>query len=163
MTRQTDPSRPLDNPQIPVQFKLAAAWTSFMFLYLYVDYLVLYKPGHVDGILAGMIWEFEVSQAFVTAALASVAIPALMILLSVALPALVVRVTNLIVATLYIPYSMFNAVGETWIFFFGLSIGLEVVILAFILHSAWTWPRRSAALMADTAATSERLQQQAHA
>lgn len=163
MTRQTAPSHPLDNPQIPVQFKLAAAWTSFMFLYLYVDYLVLYKPGHIDGILAGMIWEFEVSQAFVTAALASVAIPALMILLSVALPSRVVRVTNLIVATLYIPYSMFNAVGESWIYFFGLSIGLEVLILAFILHSAWTWPRRSAPLMAATAATSERLQQQAHA
>lgn len=97
-----------------------------MFLYLYVDHLVLYKPGVVDGILAGMIWEFEVSQNFMIAAFISVAIPAIMILLSMTLPARVVRVTNLVVASLNIPYAIFNAVGEPWTYFFGLSIGLEV-------------------------------------
>jgi hypothetical protein len=56
------------------------------------------------------------------------------------------RATNLVVATLYIPYSMFNAAGETWEWaaFYGISIGLEVLLLAFILRSAWTWPRRTA-------------------
>ena len=40
---------------------------------------------------------------------------------------------------------MFNAAGESWdwAFFYGLSIGLEVLLLAFILRSAWTWPRRT--------------------
>ena len=94
MTRQVNTYRPLESPQIPVQIKLAAAWTSFMFLYLYVDHLVLYKPGVVDGILAGMIWEFEVSQTFLVAAFISVAIPAIMILLSITLPAGVVRVST---------------------------------------------------------------------
>ena len=28
----------LEDLRIPVQAKLAAAWTSFMFLYIYVDY-----------------------------------------------------------------------------------------------------------------------------
>lgn len=163
MIKQADTSRPLDNPPIPVQIKLAAAWTSFMFLYIYVDYLVLHKPGHVEGILAGMIWEFEISQTFVTAALASVAIPTFMIVLSTTLPPHVTRATNLVVATLYIPYSLFNAVGETWIVFFGLSIGLELLLLAFILHSAWTWPRSSAASRADSVAPAGQLGQQAHA
>jgi hypothetical protein len=107
MTRQADTYRPLENIQIPVQIKLAAAWTSFMFLYLYVDHLVLYKPGVVHGILAGMIWEFEVSQTFMIAAFISVAIPAIMILLSMTLPVRVVRVTNLVVASLNIPYAIF--------------------------------------------------------
>ena len=49
MTTQAKTSRPLDTPQIPVQFKLAAAWTSFMFFYIYVDYLFLYKPGVVEN------------------------------------------------------------------------------------------------------------------
>jgi hypothetical protein len=40
---------------LPVQLKLAAAWASFMFLYIYVDYLALYKPGIVDDILAGVV------------------------------------------------------------------------------------------------------------
>jgi len=163
MTRQANTYRPLESPQIPVQIKLAAAWTSFMFLYLYVDHLVLYKPGVVDGILAGMIWEFEVSQTLLVAAFISVAIPAIMILLSITLPAGVVRVTNLIVASLNIPYAIFNAVGESWTYFFGLSIGLEVLVLAFILRSAWTWPRTPSPSMSDPDAAAHRPRQQAHA
>jgi hypothetical protein len=163
MTRQADTYRPLENIQIPVQIKLAAAWTSFVFLYLYVDHLVLYKPGVVDGILAGMIWEFEVSQTFMIAAFISVAIPAIMILLSMTLPVRVVRVTNLVVASLNIPYAIFNAVGESWTYFFGLSIGLEVLVLAFILRSAWTWPRTPSASMSNTDAAAHRQRQQAHA
>ena len=130
--------------RMPVQAKLAAAWTSLMFLYIYVDYFQLYKPGAIDQIRGGVVWEFDISQTFLTVGLASVAIPALMVMLSTTLPARVNRATNLVVASLYIPLSMFNAVGESWIYFYGLSIGLEVLLLAFILRSAWTWPRRTA-------------------
>jgi len=38
MTIRTNTPNLLDNPPAPVQAKLAAAWTSFMFLYIYVDY-----------------------------------------------------------------------------------------------------------------------------
>jgi Family of unknown function (DUF6326) len=144
MTIRTKTPNLLDNPPIPVQAKLAAAWTSFMFLYIYVDYFHLYKPGVVDDILAGIVFEFDISQTFVVIALTLVAIPILMILLSTTLPARVNRATNLVVATLYIPVSMYNAVGESWTYFYGLSIGLEVLLLAFILRSAWTWPRTPA-------------------
>ncbi|MGB3762767.1 MAG: hypothetical protein WA966_06035, partial [Ornithinimicrobium sp.] len=73
--------------------------------------------------------------------LASVSIPALMVVLSMALPDRVNRAANLVVATLYIPFSMFNAAGESWDWaaFYGLSIGLEMLLLAYILRSAWTW------------------------
>jgi hypothetical protein len=131
----------LQDPRIPVQAKLAAAWTSFMFLYIYVDYLALYKPGFIDDILVGVVWEFDISQTFLTGTLALVAIPIVMILLSMMLPARVNRAANLVVASLYIPVSMFNAVGESWTYFYGLSIGIEVAILAAILREAWTWPR----------------------
>ena len=134
----------LQDSPVPVRAKLAAAWTSFMFLYIYVDYLHLYKPGALTDILAGVVFTFDISQTFVVIALTSVAIPMFMILLSMTLPARVNRATNLVIASLYIPLSMFNAVGESWIYFYGLSIGLEVLLLAFILRSAWTWPRRTA-------------------
>ena len=77
-----------------------------------------------------------------------IGIPALMIMLSMALPARVNRATNLVVASLQIPLMVFNAVGESWEWasFYGLSIGTEVLILAFILRSAWTWPRHAASL-----------------
>jgi hypothetical protein len=136
----------LDNPPIPVQAKLAAAWTSFMFLYIYVDLFNFYKPGVVDDILAGVVFEFDISSTLLTIFLVSVSIPALMVMLSMTLPARVNRATNLVVASLYIPYSVVNAVGESWAWasFYGLSIGIEVLLLAFILRTAWKWPRTPA-------------------
>ena len=144
MTRSSTTAGAFQEAHIPVQAKLAAAWTSFMFLYIYVDYFHLYKPGAIDQIRGGVIFVFDIGPTFLTVGLASVAIPALMVMLSTTLPARVYRATNLVVASLYIPLSMFNAVGESWIYFYGLSIGLEVLLLAFILRSAWTWPRRTA-------------------
>ena len=142
----------LEDRQIPVQAKLAAAWTSFMFLYIYVDYLHLYKPGVIDDILAGVVWEFNISQTFVTVALTSVAIPILMVMLSMTLPARANRTINLVVASLYVPYSMFNLVGGSWMYFYGLGVVLEVIVLAVILRFAWTWPRTSSPSMPEPAA-----------
>jgi hypothetical protein len=63
-----------------------------------------------------------------------------MIFLSVALQAKVNRWTNLIVATVYIPYTLFNLVGETWIhMIFGAVV--EVFLLLFIIRYAWKWTR----------------------
>ena len=137
----------LEDRRMPVQAKLAAAWTSFMFLYIYVDYLALYKPGVVDDIRAGIVHEFDTGPTFVALALTLVAIPIIMIMLSATLPARVNRIVNLVVAALYIPASIFNADGESWSYsyFYGFSIGLEVLLLAFILRSAWTWPRHTQA------------------
>lgn len=140
--RENVPSRSTqEDLRVPVQAKLAAAWTSFMFLYIYVDYFQLYKPGALDDILGGVVFTFDISPTLLTLMLASVAIPALMVMLSMTLPPRVNRATNLVVASLYIPYSVVNAAGESWdwAFFYGLSIGLEVLLLAFILRSAWTW------------------------
>ena len=112
-TARENPSsrRALDDLRMPVQAKLAAAWTSFMFLYIYVDYFALYKPGVVDDILAGIVHEFDTGPTFVALALTLMAIPSLMILLSTTLPARANRATNLVVASLYIPVSAFNVLG----------------------------------------------------
>jgi len=149
MTIRTNTPNLLDNPPAPVQAKLAAAWTSFMFLYIYVDYFHLYKPGAIDEIRGGVIFKFDISPTLLTIFLASVAIPALMVMLSMTLPARVNRATNLVVALLYIPFSAFNAVGGSWASFYGLSIGVEVLLLAFILRSAWTWSRTTSPSMTD--------------
>ena len=54
MTIRTTTPNLLDNPPIPVQAKLAAAWTSFMFLVIYIDYFHLYQPGEIDEIRGGV-------------------------------------------------------------------------------------------------------------
>ena len=154
MNETRQPTTTLEDQRIPVRVKLAAAWTSFMFLCIYVDYLALYKPGFVDDILAGIVHEFDTGPTFVGLALTLMAIPSLMILLSTTLPARVNRATNLVVATLFIVPTVYNAVGESWtyFYFYGLSIGLELLLLAFILRSAWTWPRTPAPSMPEPAA-----------
>ena len=144
---ENPPSRSaLEVLRMPVQAKLAAAWTSLMFFVIYIDYFHLYKPGAIDQIRGGEIHAFDISGTLLTIFVVVIGIPALMIVLSMTLPARLNRVTNLVVASLQIPLMMFNAVGESWEWasFYGLSIGVEVLILAFILRSAWTWPRRTA-------------------
>ena len=143
---ENPPSRStLEVLRMPVQAKLAAAWTSLMFFVIYIDYYHLYKPGAIDQIRGGRIFEFDISGTLLTIFVVVIGIPALMIVLSMTLPARLNRVTNLVVASLQIPLMIFNAVGESWEWasFYGLSIGIEVLILAFILRSAWTWPGRT--------------------
>nr|WP_231947715.1 DUF6326 family protein [Jiangella sp. DSM 45060] len=139
-TRQPTTATLEDQP-IPVRAKLAATWTSFMFLYAYVDILNFFTPGVIEDILDGKVFEFDLSQTFSTTALTLMAIPILMVVLSMTLPARANRITNLVVASLYVPVTAFNAVGESWLYFYGLGIALELILLALIVRYAWTWPR----------------------
>lgn len=153
----------LENQRIPVRAKLAAAWTSFVFLYVYVDILAFFKPGVIDDIEGGIVWEFNISQTLLTVFLVLMAIPILMVVLSMTLPARANRITNLIVASVQVPFAAFNAVGESWTYFYGLGVALEVIVLALILRYAWTWPRTTPSATTATSPDHEtvRAQQQA--
>lgn len=143
MYSQKVPQKVLEDIKLNVKLKLGALWASFMLLYIYVDYFHLYMPGSLEDMLAGKVFAFEITQAFLLVVLATVTIPALMIFLSVALPAKVNRWTNIIVATVYIPYTLFNLVGEAWMHMvFGAIV--EVVLLSLVIWYAWKWPKHEA-------------------
>ncbi|NTW40763.1 MAG: hypothetical protein HGA44_12920, partial [Cellulomonadaceae bacterium] len=90
--------------------------------------------------------------------------PILMVVLSAMLPARASRITNLVVASVQVPYAMFNAVGESWTYYYWGAVVLEVILLAVILRLAWTWPRRIASEVTTAAsAYREPLQTQHHA
>ena len=148
------PMTTLENRQIPVQAKIAAAWTSLMFLVIYIDYFHLYQPGAIDEIRGGVIFEFDISGTLMSIFFVVIAIPALMILLSMTLPARVNRATNLVVASLYISAVGMNFLGlpSGYAFYYAFTIGVEVLILAFILRAAWTWPRAASPWMPEPAA-----------
>jgi hypothetical protein len=138
MNTQKSPQNTLEDIKVSVKMKLATLWVSFMFLYIYVDYFHLYMPGKVDDILKGRVFEFDITQGFLMAAVVSMTIPTLMIFLSVALPAKVNRWANIIIAAVYIPYMLFNLAGEVWIHMvFGAVV--EVVLLCLIIRYAWKW------------------------
>jgi len=131
----------LEDIKLNVKLKLAALWASFMFLYIYVDYFHLYMPGSVQDILAGKMYVFDITQTALLIGLVSVTIPALMIFLSVALSAKVNRWVNIIIAAVYIPYTLFNLVGEAWMHMvFGAVV--EVAILLLIISYAWKWSKQ---------------------
>ena len=130
----------LEDIKINVKLKLAALWTSFMFLYIYVDYFHLFMPGSLQHLLAGKAFVFDITQSFLLIVLAAVNIPTLMIFFSIALPAQVNRLTNIIVAIIHIPYMLFNLAGEAWMHMV-LGAVVEVVLLCLIIRYAWKWPR----------------------
>ena len=134
-----------------------------MFLYAYVDILNFFTPGIVEDILDGKVFEFDLSQTFSTTALTLMAIPIFMVVLSMTLPARANRITNLVVASLYVPVTAFNVAGESWLYFYGLGVVLELIVLALIVRYAWTWPRTAPSATMATSPDREtvRAQQQA--
>jgi hypothetical protein len=133
----------LEDVKVTIKVKLAALWTAFMFLYIYVDYFGLYKPGSIEDILAGKVFVFDITQVFLLTGLVLTTIPALMIFLSVALPAKVNRWTNIIVAAVWIPYTLFNLAGEFWMHMVYGAV-VEVVLLLLIIRYAWKWTEQEA-------------------
>jgi hypothetical protein len=133
----------LEELKVNIKVKLAALWTAFMFFYIYVDYFGLYKPDYINNILAGKVFVFDITQVFLLTGLALTTIPALMIFLSVALSAKVNRWTNIIVAAVYIPYTLFNLAGEFWMYLVYGAV-VEVVLLSLIIRYAWIWTEREA-------------------
>lgn len=164
MRTPRDHTTALDDSRLPVRAKLVAAWTSLMFLYVYVDIIGFFVPGKIDDILVGVVFEFDITQTLVTAFLTLMAIPILMVVLSALLPARASRITNLVVASVQVPYAMFNAVGESWTYYYWGAVVLEVILLAVILRLAWTWPHRVASPVTTAASVyKEPLATQQHA
>ena len=129
----------LDEQTVNVRVKLAALWTAFMFFYIYVDFFGLFKKGFIEDILNGKIYTFDISQTFLLIGLFLTTIPAIMIFLSAMLPASASRRTNLIVATIMIPYTLFNLAGEFWAhMLYGAAV--EVAILLLVIRYAKKWP-----------------------
>lgn len=141
MNTQNTLQTSLEDIKVNVKLKLAMLWASFMFLYIYVDYFHLYMPEAIEDIQAGSVFKFDITQGFLLAALTSVTIPALMIFLSVALSAKAGRWANIIIAVVYIPYTLFNLVGQAWIHMVFAAV-VEVILLCLIIRYAWKWPRQ---------------------
>ena len=140
MNTQKTVQSALEDIKVSLKLKLATLWTSFMFLYIYVDHFAIFMPDKIEDILKRKVFVFDITEGFILTALASITIPALMIFLSVALPAKLNRWVNIIIAAVYIPFTLFNLTGETWMHMvFGAVV--EVVLLCLIISCAWKWPR----------------------
>lgn len=136
------------NPRI----KIAALWTSTMFIFAYVDLFSLYRPDIRADIEAGEMFVFSIGQGFLLGVTLYIALPSLMVFLSLVLPAKITRMANIVLAVIYAVTIAGAAVGE-WNYFI-LGSAIEVALLAGIVYYAWTWPKTTEA--ASTAIRDER-------
>ena len=133
----------LEDAKINVKIKLSALWVAVMFLFIYVDYFGLFKPGLIENVIAGEVAGLQITQVFLLAAMTLMTIPSLMIFLSLTLKAKANRWTNIIVGILHIVIVLRFAIGESWAFYiFGTIV--EVVLLSLIVWYAWKWPKQEA-------------------
>jgi Family of unknown function (DUF6326) len=121
------------------RFKIAALWTSMLFVFVYVDLFSLYRSDVRADIEAGEIAAFSIGQGFLLGVTVYVALPSLMLFLSLVLPVRVARMANIVLAAVYIPTIVGSAVGE-WNYFI-LGSAIEAALLVGIVYYAWTWPK----------------------
>lgn len=123
------------NPRI----KIAALWTSMMFVFAYVDLFSLYRADIRADIEAGKISAFTIGQGFLLGVTVYILVPSLMLFLSLVLPVRVTRISNIVAAVLFAVTITGGAIGE-WNYYILGSI-TEVVLLAGVVYYAWTWPK----------------------
>jgi hypothetical protein len=140
MSAKTDYQDYWVNPRI----KIAALWTSMLFVFVYVDLFSLYRSDVRADIEAGKMFSFTIGQCFLLGATIYILVPSLMLLLSLVLPARVTRMANIVVAVLYAVTIAGGAIGE-WNYYILGSL-TETALLAGVVYYAWTWPKATDAV-----------------
>jgi hypothetical protein len=126
------------NPRI----KIAALWTSMLFVFVCVDLFSLYRSDVRADIEAGKIAAFSIGQGYLLGVTVYVLLPSLMLFLSLVLPVKATRMANLVVALVYALTIVGSAVGE-WTYFIVGSL-IETALLVGIAYYSWTWPKAAA-------------------
>lgn len=132
-----------EDVRIGVRLKISALWIAVLFLFAYGDIFGFFQPGQIEEVAAGEISGIEITQAFLFAVSAYVAIASVMVFLSLVLRPKVNRWTNIVLPILYVVSIVASVVGEDWAYFFFLSI-VESALLLVIVWYAWTWPKQEA-------------------
>lgn len=133
----------LDDIKVHVRLKLSALWAAIMFCYIYGDFLGLYRPGNLKGMLEGEGPIGPTSQATLVAVAVLVAVPAVMIFLSLVLPPVLSRWLNMGVGAVLTAIVIATLPGA-WSFYILLS-GIEIVLQLSIVWYAVKWPKREMA------------------
>ena len=132
----------LEPANVSVRIKIAALWTSMLFVFAYVDIFSLYRPDFRAALEAGEINGLTVDQAFLVGTTAYVLIPSVMVFCALVLRPRLNRIVNVALSIVLAVSIVVGAIGE-WSYYI-LGSAVEVGLLAAIVHYAWTWPRQRA-------------------
>jgi Family of unknown function (DUF6326) len=131
----------LELAPVNVRVKIAALWTSMLFVFAYVDLFSLYRPDVRADIEAEQVGGFAVNQTFLLATTAYVVIPSLMVFCVLVLQPRLNRVLNIALAIIYGVSIIAASIGE-WTYYLLGSL-IEAALLAAIVFYAWTWPKQT--------------------
>ena len=135
-------TQPLQSMPVNSRVKIAAMWTSMLFVFAYVDIFSFYRADFRAEIEAGEIAGFTIGEAFLLGTTVYVLIPSLMVLATLVMRPQLTRIANISLAALYAATIIAGAIGE-WSYYMLGSV-VEVALLAAIAVTAWRWPRREA-------------------
>ena len=134
-------ARALEDVKINVKIKLSALWVTVMILFAYGDIKSFFRPGIIEGIVAGEIAGFEINQVYLLMTALSMVVPIVMIFLSLVLKPKVNRWTNIIVGILYAGFVIVFMIGDGWAYYYFYSIA-EIVMIGLVVWYALKWPKQ---------------------
>jgi len=130
----------LEKYRAPAKLKLAALWTSLMFLYVYGDYFNMYSPGKLEKMAAGDVGPVNAADETAMLALSMMmVVPALMISLTVLLPAVLSKWLNVLFGLVYAAIIAVTLPGAP-LFYIGYG-AIEIPLSLLIVWTALAWPR----------------------
>ncbi|MEO2052818.1 MAG: DUF6326 family protein [Allomuricauda sp.] len=144
MNSKRSSSKSLANYSINVKIKLAALWTSLMFLYIYADYFQLMTPNKLERMIDLKTPMGPTSPEILVVFSILLIVPALMIFLSVFLQPQINKWLNIIVAAIYMGISILiiaSTIGDQWHTFYLLFNFVETIVFITIIIQAWKWPK----------------------
>ena len=133
----TDP-RSLRELPIDPRIRMAALWAATTLVVLFVDLFSLYRADVRARIEEGVMFVFDIDQAFLAVITVYGIIPSVMVYLAIALPRRANRIVNVVVAIVFGLTIVGSAVGEGWAYYL-IGSAVELVLLALIVRSAMTW------------------------
>jgi hypothetical protein len=132
--------RNLEDFRTPVKLKLAALWTSRMFLYVYGDYFNMYSPGKLAKMAVGDVGPVNTADAPAMLAISkTMAVPALIVALSILLPPVLAKWLNVLLGLTNAAILAVALSGAPLIY---LGYGaIEIPLSLFIAWTALIWPK----------------------
>ena len=137
----TSSSGILEDVRIGVRLKISALWIAMLFLFAYGDIFGFFRTGLIEEVIEGEVSGVEITQVFLFGVSVYIAIASVMVFLSLVLRPRVNRWVNIVLPILYIVSIAISCIGETWAYYYFMSIAESALLVAIVWY-AWTWPTR---------------------
>ena len=118
---------------------LTGLWITLILLYIYCDFFTLIRTGEIEGVIAGNIGPFTITQLFLALASLTTVIPSLMIITCLFLKLPYLRLINIIGGIVFTIVNIGNLAGETWAYYW-IYGSIELLITVVITVKSIKWP-----------------------